>query len=198
MTDNEQGFFSDWFDVLAVTHRLQAREDMRAKMKSEYFDVLRAYPLAIVESAYQTLRRRSKKWPTPADWCEALPPVSSVSRLAPMTREEQRESDHAESLGYEAEGPCACALCVAEGVVMPPRYVPRRDREGNFYERRHPVRQGRAVLLGRWIHGAELRSWWVARANFYEQLHALKPAVAALLEREQSKPHDNTTHDVSE
>lgn len=159
--------FSDWFDVLAVTHRISGGEDLRQKMKAEYFDVLQSYPTDAVESAYQTLRRKMKKWPVPADWLEALPPSGSVSRLPELTRDEMRENDRAEALGYEAEDICKCTACVTANCVMPPRYVPRLDGQGREMERRHPVRAGRAVLLGRWLHGAELRAWYSARAVYY-------------------------------
>ena len=185
--------FCEWFDVLAVTHRLACTEDLRGKMKAEYFQVLQPYPMEVVESAYQTLRRKMKKWPVPADWLEAMPPFGGVARLPLMTAAEQREHDHAEALGYEAEGVCACPLCAAEGVVMPPRYVPRQDRDGNFFERRHPSKQGHAALLGRWIHGKELRAWWTARAKFYEKLQSLKPHAAALLRSQEAQAKPDTT-----
>lgn len=190
MVATEFDRFCEWFDVLAVTHRLHCSEDLRGKMKAEYFEVLAPYPVEIIEAAYQTLRRRMKKWPVPADWLEAMPPFGSVARLPLMTSAEQREHDHAEVLGYEAEGPCKCASCEAEGIVMPSRYVPRQDRDGNFYERRHPLKQGHAVLLGKWIHGKELRSWWSARAQFYENLEHLRPRVAALLNRKVPPPSE--------
>lgn len=160
--------FSDWFDVLAVTHRLQAPEDMRSKMKSEYFDVLRPYPIEAVSSAYESLRRKMKKWPVPADWLEALPPAGNTGRLMLATAAEVTENDEAERLGYEAVGRCACPRCVEAGCFLPPRYVPRLDRDGLTFERRHPLRDGRPILLGRWLHGEDLKRWYAARAQFYE------------------------------
>lgn len=170
--------FSGWFDVLAVTHRLQASEDMRSQMKAEYFDVLRSYPAHAVESSYQNLRRKMKKWPVPADWLENLPPFGSVGRLPLLTAEEIRENDEAERLGYEAEHFCHCAICERDETThLKPRYVPRERPEGGFYERQHPRRQGRPVLLGRWIHGHELRRWYVARAGFYALKDKLAPTL---------------------
>lgn len=183
--DHDFQRFSDCFDVLAITHRLTGGEDLRAKMKAEYFDVLLSYPASAVESAYETLRRKMKKWPVPADWLEALPPHGAVSRLALMSREEQRESDQAEALGYEAETVCHCTACTAADCLMPPRYVPRLDANGVTMERRHPIRVGRAVLLGRWIHGQELRDWYTARAVYY----GLKAQIDAQMEAEKNRKH---------
>ena len=179
MLDRDFDRFCEWFDVLAVTHRLQSTEDLRGKMKAEYFDVLQSYPMEAVETSYQNLRRKMKKWPVPADWLENLPPTGSVARLPQMTHAEMRENDEAEALGYEAASVCRCAACVAANCLMPPRYVPRLDREGNPIERRHPVRVGRAILLGRWIHGSELRAWYNARAGWYEADQELQRQIAA-------------------
>jgi len=168
LTEYDLDRFSEWFDVLAVTHRLQASDDMRGKMKAEYFDVLKSYPTRAVESAYQNLRRKMKKWPVPADWLENLPPFGSVTRLPMMTHEEARDSDEAESLGYERAEFCRCAVCERENAThLKSRHIPRLNN-GEVIERQHPKRQGRPVLLGRWIHGDELKRWYAGRAQFYE------------------------------
>lgn len=160
--------FSEWFDILAVTHSKSfPSEEIRRRAKAEYFDVLRSYPISAVQSAYETLRRKMKKWPVPADWLESLPPHGSTARLPLLTPEEQAQNDEAERLGYEAEAVCQCALCVAANCAQPPRYVPLVDRDGVVIERRDERRQGRPILLGRWLHGIELRRWYAARAEFY-------------------------------
>lgn len=184
MTD-EQDFqqFSDWFDVLAVTHRISGGEDLRSKMKAEYFDVLQSYPARAVETAYQNLRRKMKKWPVPADWLEALPPSGSTARLPLLTADEQRENDRAEALGYEAEAVCTCTRCVAANCAMPPHYVPRLDAQGREIPRQHPMRAGRPALLGRWLHGTELRAWYSARAVYY----SLKDHIDAQMEAEKTR-----------
>lgn len=161
--------FSEWFDVLAVTHRLNASEDIRGRMKSEYFDVLRSYPIEAVASAYESLRRKMKKWPVPADWLEALPPFGSTGRLTLLTAEEEAENDAAEALGYEAAAYCHCSICERDQAThLKPRYVPRLDRDGQVMERRHPTRMGRPILLGMWLHGRPLKNWYIARARYYE------------------------------
>lgn len=180
MTEQDFTRFVEWFDVLAVTHRLNAKPELRNKMRAEYFDVLRSYPVDAVQSAYETLRRKMKKWPVPADWLEALPPFGSVARLPALTADEQAQHDEAERLGYEAAHVCTCMSCVAANCAQPPRYVPLLDRDGQVIERRHPLRVGRPVLLGRWIHGRELRNWYSARAEFY----AVKAKIDAQLEQE--------------
>ena len=160
--------FAEWFDVLAVTHRLTAGADLRPKMRAEYFAVLAPYSLEAVTDAYESLRRKMKKWPVPADWLEALPRTSSVDRLPALTGDEMRDTEEAERLAYEQPEICRCHLCVAADCHMPPLYVPRTDREGGTLERRHPIRRGKAVLLGEWLHGQRLKAWYVARAQFYE------------------------------
>lgn len=168
MTEQDLVPFAQWFNVLAVTHRLMASEDLKGRMLAEYFDVLRPYPFEAVEQSYQALRRKMKKWPVPADWLEALPAFGSVWRLPPLTDAEYQLNDEAEKLGYEREAVCQCRSCVDAGCFMPPRYVPVIDRDGKTIERRHPHRNSVPVLLGRWIHGDELKRWYAARARFYE------------------------------
>ena len=119
--------------------RATPSEDMRMQMKNEYFAVLESYPVGAVEVAYQSLRRKMKKWPVPADWLEALPPVNSAERLPLMSDAEVKETEAAERLGYEAESVCTCKFCVEANLVMPPRFDPairlkewleRQRREG--------------------------------------------------------------------
>jgi hypothetical protein len=171
------GQFAEWFNSLAVIHRLACSEDLKAKMLAEYFAVLEPYPIEAIESAYQSLRRKMKKWPVPADWLENLPPYGSTARLPLASPAEVAESDEAERLGYEAAAVCTCSRCVQAECFMPPRYVPRLDDQGQLIERRHPSRTGRALLLGRWLHGEELKRWYRARADFY----ALKAKLAEKL-----------------
>lgn len=172
MDVNDLPQFSTWFDVLAVTHgKGFPNEDIRTRAKSEYFDVLRPYPMEAVASAYETLRRKMKKWPVPADWLEALPPGGASRQLPVLTTAQAQESDEAEALGYERREPCRCLQCQRDGTThMFSRYVPRYE----LGERRHPNRN-RTVLLGRWLHGDELRRWYIARAQF----HALKETMDA-------------------
>lgn len=174
MDANHYQQFGDWFDVLAVTHRLQATEDQRTRMKAEYFDVLRSYPVEAIASSYESLRRKMKKWPVPADWLENLPPFGSTARLPPASPEEVAENDEAERLGYEAQAVCTCALCVAADCFLPPRYVPRMY-QGEVIERRHPTKQGRPLLLGMWLHGESLKRWYRARAEFYSLKEQIAP-----------------------
>lgn len=175
MKAQDYDYFVGWFDLLAVTHRLLAAEDLRAKMRAEYFDILRPYPVEAVQSAYETLRRRAKKWPVPADWCEALPPCGAAARLPLMTVDEMRDTTHAEALGYEASALCACAECMAaDATHLYPRFVPRLDSDGQVFERRHPDRQGKPVVIGRWVHGAELKRWYRTRGDFYEKFKQLR------------------------
>lgn len=179
--------FAEWFDVLAVTHRLNAREDLRQKMRGEYFAVLKPYSIESVTYAYESLRRKMKKWPVPADWLEALPPTSSVDRLPAATADEIAEAEEAERLCYEQPKICQCELCVEAQCHMPPRYVPRLDRDGHTLDRRHPGRSGAPVLLGEWLHGLRLRSWYAARGQFYElkaKLDADQKAVKAMAPEE--------------
>ena len=168
MDANHLQQFSEWFDILAVTHSKGfPSEEIRGRAKSEYFDVLRSYPIEAVQSSYETLRRKMKKWPVPADWLEALPPFGSTARLPSLTQDELAMNAEAERLGYEAEAVCGCLVCREAHCAQPPRYAPRLDRDGQIIKRRHPGRTGREVLLGRWIHGVELRRWYSARAEFY-------------------------------
>jgi hypothetical protein len=170
--------FREWFDVMAITHGKSFSDDLRARTTAEYFDVLRPYPYELVQMSYETLRRKMKKWPVPADWLEALPPHSSVLRLPLMHDKEIERNDYAESVGYEWPSFCQCDVCVRDGAThLKPRFVPRIDAHGNVTERRHPARQGRAIILGRWIHGAELKAWCAARADFYIRKTAIENAM---------------------
>lgn len=173
MTNADYDRFCEQFDLLAVTHRLVASEDLRAKMKAEYFDILRPYPLPAIEGAYQTLRRRMKKWPVPADWFEAMPASHALLRLPLATAEELAEVEEAQALGHERDELCQCPVCVrAQTTHLHPRYVPRLDRDGGLIKRRHPTKP-EPIVLGRWLHGDELRAWCAARAEFYLAYRAL-------------------------
>jgi hypothetical protein len=176
MTAHDMPRFCEWFDLLAVTHRLMATEDLRQKMKAEYFDILRDYPVEVIEYAYGTLRRRMKKWPVPADWMEALPPMAEGWRLPLATDAEMAEITAAERQGYDSGGGCTCPTCTAAGCThLPSRYVPRLNQDGEVIQRRWPERS-RPVILGRWIHGDELRCWYAARAKCYEAVALIKSA----------------------
>lgn len=189
MTERDYERFSEWFEVLAVSHRMQASEDTRGKMKAEYFDVLRSYPFDAVEFAYQNLRRKMKKWPVPADWLENLPPFASVSRLETISADELQATDEAERLGYERVEVCHCVICQRElAAPLQSRFVPRQDGNGTVIERRHPNRVGRPIILGRWIHGNDLRRWYLARQQFYDLKAKLKISLDAEQAAARSSP----------
>lgn len=199
MTEHDYERFSEWFEVLAVSHRMNASEHTRGQMKAEYFDVLQSYPFDAVEFAYQNLRRKMKKWPVPADWLENLPPFGNVNRLEVISAEDLRETQAAEALGYEQRDVCRCAICQQElAAPLQSRFVPRQDRDGHPIERRHPGRVGRAIMLGRWIHGDELRRWYFARQQFYDLKKKLKIDLDTENAAQRSSPHARMERLVTE
>jgi hypothetical protein len=173
MTEDDYSTFKDWFEILAITHRLGARGEILEKMKGEYFDVLRMHDMDRVRRAYEKLRRSAKRWPVPADWCEALPPHDPTERLPTMTRDQIRESDEAEAKFYEGDV-CHCTACVAAHADhLPIRDVPRLDAQGEMIAMRHPKKRT-PVYVGRWIHGQELKRWWGARGQFFSTFEHFK------------------------
>lgn len=180
MTPQDLAAFAEMFQDLTAMFKFYGTEDQKAAALSAYFQTLQRYPLDRVRVGYETLKETAQKWPVPAQWIAAMP-RSEGGDLPLMDWRQVKASDEAERLFYE--GPfCRCDVCTeASATHLNLRYVPCLDANGDVIPMRHPHRS-RPVMLGRWIHGHELKRWYVARAQFYERLHRLQPKVKAELE----------------
>jgi hypothetical protein len=175
MTNQDLAAFSEMFGELASMFRLYGSEDQKAQTLSAYFETFKPYPLERVRAGYETLKVTATKWPVPAAWIAAMPRGDSA--LPEMDWRQVKASDEAEKLFYE--GPlCRCKECEQANVThLHLRYVPVLNSDGDVMAMKHPNRS-QPVLLGEWIHGARLRNWYTAKAEFYQKLESLKPGVA--------------------
>jgi hypothetical protein len=184
MTTADYSAFVEMFGELASLFRFYGTDEQRAAALSAYFQTLQSYPLDRVRRGYEQLKVTATKWPVPAQWIAAMPRGDSA--LAPMDWRQVKASDEAEKLFYE--GPlCHCVECERAHVThLPLRYVPVLNSDGEVIPLQHPNRS-QPVLRGEWIHGQRLRSWYRAKAEFYQKLESLKPGVRAAIETAAAK-----------
>ena len=181
MTGQDIGAFSDMFHELASMFRLYGTDEQKAATLGAYFDTLRSYDLQRVRVGYEQLKTTATKWPVPAAWIAAMPRGDGA--LPEMDWRQVKDANEAERLFYEGDR-CSCGECVAAHVThLHLRYVPVLDSSGEVVPMKHPARS-QPVLLGEWIHGARLRNWYAARAEFYQQLERLKPGVRQVISEE--------------
>jgi hypothetical protein len=190
MTQADWAEFREMFEALSAAFRVRYITDRaRDQALAQYFDVLSPYPISAVRRGWDKLRVAENFPKGPGTWLTAIP-KSHGGDLVVMTPAEMRESDDAERRGYEGD-PCQCRECREVGVTHQPiRYVPRLDASGELMKRRHPV-SGYEKLLGEWIHGARLRTWWSARADFYQAFANLK--LPAMPKATVADPRDERT-----
>lgn len=168
MTSHDLPSFSVCFDRLSrLSLNFSPRQDDREHVKSEYFEALRAYPITAIEAATDRLRDTCTTWPKIPDWIAALPATGSVSQLPLATEAEMREVEQAEGWVYNQPEVCHCTDCMAADCHMPPRYVPRENRDGTVVTVQHPSRPSRPIVLGIFLHGEPLKRWYAARAAFF-------------------------------
>jgi len=179
MTSADYSDFVAMFQELASIFRFYGTEEQKAAAMGAYFQTLQSYPLDRVRKGYEQLKVTATKMPVPAQWITAMPRGDNA--LPEMDWRQQKASDEAERLFYEGAF-CHCAECEQANVThLNLRYVPVQDRDGNVMPMKHPNRS-QPVLLGEWLHGQRLRSWYRARAEFYQKLESLKPGIRQVIE----------------
>ena len=180
MTDSEVFPFQDVFrrlERMLAPKRFQ--EDERQRMSADYFKLLRKFTLAQVQAGAETWMGRSKYFPKPVEWIDAIPQRQVAPELAVMTVEQSHEHRRAAGLRYE-DAPCLCRACHEADVHEKPlRFVPDCHPNGTICK----MRDGeRIVVAGHWAHGVELARYYLGKAEFYERFYA------ALAKREPSAP----------
>lgn len=191
MTEYDLLAFRELFDDLVATFgRRFGSEAERTRCVAQYFDVLRYFDLPDVRRGFDRLREGDGFPKGPSAWRAAIP-SSGASRWPAMTDAEMRECDDVERRGYEGDV-CVCRECREAGVTHQPlRYVPRLDASGELMKRRH-LRNGAEKILGEYIHGERLRTWYTARADFYQAFADLK-RVRTMPEALVPHPYDEGT-----
>jgi hypothetical protein len=128
----------------------------------EYFRLLMPFPLRAVDAGADAWISKGEHFPKPAQWIACIP-RAQASAYPTMVDPDASEHRRAVQLWYEDQ-PCGCHECrTAEVSHRMLRYVPDEDRDGNDARM---VLDGRVVVKGRWIHGADLKRWYEARDRF--------------------------------
>lgn len=168
--------------VMAAT-RLRTKRDEEAELLRLYFEALKAYSMEEIVASVRKLLTTCDRFPTLQQWLAALDPLAKqvAATDIPMADTlEAVEYDNAERDVWERD-PCACATCRETGADhLPMRFVPYEHPSGHkdaghAVKKIHP-RKGTVIFPGHWIHGAELKRWYKAKGDFYENLNNLPRA----------------------
>lgn len=182
MTQADLPAFREMFEGLLFSGlSFTPPKDQREQALATYFQALESYSLPAVRKGYEKLQHGLAKFPAVSQWVQAMPRDGRGGEIPVMSHAQMRESDEAERLFYEG-ALCRCQLCEQAHVThLPLRYVPRLDGNGDPVQQMHP-RRNKPVIVGEWIHGGRLRTWYAAKAEFYQKLESLKPGVKQILE----------------
>lgn len=165
MDATDRPTFDEAFRRMTRAFRVRLKAAELEELSSTYYKLLEAVPLDAVIVAGKVCLTKFKRFPRAAEWLEALPAGTGptiAADLRTMGHDEAREYIRAEGLRYQDQ-PCGCLTCQAAGVTaLPLRFVPEFTVDGRDERAYHPLKQ-KAVTSGRWIHGDDLRRWWLAR-----------------------------------
>jgi hypothetical protein len=182
MVEPEFGTFDRAFRRVYGAYRLKLNATELETLSRTYFKVLDYAPLEDVLAAAKAWMLEGRKFPTIADWVDALPapPVSAIAAdLRVMATAEREAYWRAEALRYR-DDPCGCVDCRDAGMAEHAlRFVPD-DVNGVLDRAIDPVRN-RIVVTGHWAHGEELARWYVARDAFFTSAPRRSPLGRALL-----------------
>jgi hypothetical protein len=182
MLDSDFSTFDRAFGRVCGAFRRTFKANEAEDLTRTYFKILEAHPLALVLRAGKQLMSVSRKFPLAADW---LATVEALAHQTPdvrqMTTTELDVYASAEAARWEG-GPCGCAACVTAG-SPPIRFVPT-CATADTYEQAYNPRTQRVQLVGHWAHGAELASWYRARAACFASAPQTFKRVLALVSRE--------------
>lgn len=174
MTDSDLPAFMETFRQVVRVFPLRGGDEETQRLTSSYFKALRRFHLTDVQAGADAHIASGIHFPKPAEWIGKIPPRKRT-QLRRMTDADAREYRRAELLGYE-DAPCSCALCQEAGVTERPiRFVPDADDNDRDIKVEDPI-GNREVTEGHWAHGAELRRWYEARADFWNLYYTLKGA----------------------
>lgn len=170
MIETEMFAFADVFRAVQRVFPLRGEDHEIKQVMGAYFKALRRYPLSAVQAGADEVLVRSKHFPKPAEWIDAIPSRRGPSvEIETMSEADALDYRRAESLKYDGP-PCSCRSCVEAGVSERPlRFVPEQNPDGSDRKVRD-VRGDRVVTAGHWAHGQELARWYEARANFWNEM----------------------------
>jgi hypothetical protein len=163
MTPVDRELFGAAVRDLAVAFQKRLGPVPLRELIGVYFSALESSPLAAVLDAAATLRDTAHKFPTIAEWRDALP-AATRRAVCPADARWMGEAEadalaEAYARNFQAD-PCGCWACVDAGVSdRPVRFVPGEERAFN-------PRLNRLEVVGSWAHGAELAAWYRAREAF--------------------------------
>lgn len=164
MTDADLFPFLAIFTTLTKVFPFRGDESETSDIGRAYFKTLRKFPFDLVKVGADNCMASMEKFPKPAEWAKHIPRRMPGPELAPLSRDDEREWRDAEKRGYEGD-PCRCTECINVGVQhKPTRFVPDESEE-------RAMMGDRVVLRGHWIHGDDLRRWYIARDTFWTSFH---------------------------
>jgi len=175
MTDDDFPEFETLFQRLRFVFRIRASTDEFSLLCGTYFKALHKYPLTDVVEAADAWTAQGTYFPRPGDWVKHIPRHDRHAEQLPVATDmEVRLYRHAAMVHWK-EPPCLCRACVTAGVSeLPVRFVPDLNGDGHVRRLRDPDTQ-RAFVMGHWLHGEPLGSWYLARENYRDELMARMP-----------------------
>ena len=174
MTPQDLPAFSAAFQDLRLVFPLRAEKTDLEQMVRLYFRSLARFPIDRVNAGAEIWRGKGNRFPKIAEWIAAIPRGATAAtvvypELTPLEAREYRTA--VEDMHYEDE-PCPCVECKLAGVSHRfLRYVPDVDTDGRDLR---GMLDGKIIVRGRWIHGAELARWYVARDHFTALMGSVK------------------------
>jgi len=114
MDAEDRPIFDQAFARLTHAFRLKLKPGPLEDLGKIYFKAFEGIDVSLVLAAGKACLAKSKKFPTVADWLQALPEEvpAEAQPYRVMGREELTEYHRAEALHYQDEA-CACLLCQA-------------------------------------------------------------------------------------
>jgi len=184
MIDEDFGTFDRAFRRLSGAFRIKLKPVALDELAKIYFKAFEGARLGDVLTAGRTCLAECRKFPTVAEWLDALPKVAQTgveNDVRVMVADEVFEYHRAMRLHYEDE-PCTCLMCQAAHITGKPlRFVPNELPEISAFEYAHDLERKRVVIAGHWAHGEELVRWYGARAHFMNLGAKTQPKVLALM-----------------
>ncbi len=170
MTDVELFAFMAIFRTLLKVFPKRVDEESVTALGQVYFKALKRFTIGQIQAGADNYAMRGKFFPKPAEWSDAIPRVSAVAALEPLSALEASVYLDAEGRHYNGD-PCGCPDCRATGVDHRfVRFVPDTLSDGRDA---HAKIGDRQIVRGHWTHGDELRRWYLAKEQFWDQFRDL-------------------------
>lgn len=160
--DFDQTFLAAFTALAKMYGRRYDPVEMREQAEA-FWTVLRAYDMDDVLHGLERWTQSQSKMPTPVEWAGLIPKQPGCARM--LTPSEARDAGYAARRGGQ-DDPCDCPLCVDAGVSDKPlRWEPELDGRMIEVKGTDPA-TGKALTIGKWLHGVELARWYRSADHF--------------------------------